>query len=123
MKELLRDAFKMTTFQIHQAISNGELVFSGINADGSVYTDADGNPVSTANYPGHWFGADGNVTVWGSADNAPIVYSELAHSETSLELSIGHHPDNAKSGDTVTIKQIAELNGGKATFTITITID
>ena len=123
VKEDLREAFKMTTYQIAQAIESNELVLKGVNADGTIYTDGDGNAVSTANYPGHWFAASGNVTAWGSETDPPIVYCELSHTNESLELSIGHHPDNAKSGDTVTIKQIAELNGGSVTFTVTIKIE
>jgi hypothetical protein len=116
VKETLRDAFKMTTYQIHKAIENDELVFSGVNADGSIYKDGDGNPVSTANHPGHWFALNGNVTTWGDVTNKPFVYSEFGHDNALLEFSIGLHPENAKAGDETTIKQIAELNGGKVTL-------
>jgi len=116
VKSVLRDAFKMTTYQIHKAIDEGELVFKGLNADGSFHQDEEGNPVSTANAPGHWFALSGDVTVWGDATNKPEVYSELTHTNESLGFSIGLHPENAKAGDEVTFKQVAELNGGKVTF-------
>jgi hypothetical protein len=116
LKEVLRDAFKKTTYQIHTAIESGELVFSGVNTDGSIYKDGEGKPVSTANHPGHWFSINGNVTTWGDATNKPFVYSELVHDNALLEMSIGLHPENAKAGDAATIKQIAEYNGGKVTL-------
>ena len=117
--DVLTDAFDMTIEEINAAIGNSELVFSGVNADGSVYVDGDGNPVSTANYPGHWFKATGDVCSWGAE---AIIYCELGHDDSTLQLNVGHHPDNAKTGDMVTIKQIAELNGGKVTFTINVKI-
>ncbi len=123
VKDTLRQAFKMTTYQIHQAIDSGDLVFSGLNTDGSVYTNDEGMPASTANHPGHWYGRDGNVTVWADSLNAPVVYSELLHGNELLEFSIGHHPENAKPGDQFSYKQVAELNGGKVTFTFNITIE
>ena len=117
VKGVMRDAFKMTTYQIHKAIEEEELVFEGLNADASVYVDDEGNPVSTANAPGHWFALSGDVTVWGDEEKKPEVYSELTHTNETLVFSIGMHPENAKVGDEVTIKQVATLNGGKVTFT------
>lgn len=122
VKDVMRDAFKMTTYQIHKAIEDGTLVFKGLNADGSVYTGEGETPVSTATPPGHWYALTGDVTVWGSETAVPAVYSELGHTNESLEFHIGHHPDNAKAGDEVTITQIAELNGGKVTFTFSVKI-
>lgn len=116
LKEVLRDAFKKTTYQIHKAIENNELVFSGVNTDGSIYKDGEGKPLSTANHPGHWFAINGNVTTWGDVTNKPFVYSEFAHDNALLEMSIGLHPENAKAGDQTSIKQIAEYNGGKVTL-------
>lgn len=117
--DILADAFNMTVADINAAIGNQELVFSGVNADGTVYVDGDGNPVSTANYPGNWFDINGNVCSWGAES---IIYCELGHDDTLLQLNVGHHPTSAKAGDQVTFKQIAELNGGKVTFTINVKI-
>jgi hypothetical protein len=122
VKEVLRNAFKMTTYQIDKAIENNELVFSGVNADGTVYKDADGKIVSTAAFPGHWFDASGNVTTFGSTTNVPVCFSELHFTKESLQFSLGYHPDNTKAGDVFTFKQIAELNGGKVTFTFKLKV-
>lgn len=122
VKEVLRDAFKMTTYQIDKAIENNELILSGVNADGTVYKDADGNIVSTATYPGHWFDASGNVTTFGSITNVPVCYSELHFTKESLQFALGYQPDNAKAGDVYIFKQIAELNGGKVTFTFKLKV-
>lgn len=123
VKEDLRQAFKMTTYQIGQAIASGELKFYGLNADGSVYTNAEMDSVSTAAHPGHWYDLNGNVTVWGDEDNVPAVYSELKHTEETLTFAIGHHPDNTQATDEVVIKQVAELNGGRMTFTFNVKIE
>lgn len=120
VKEYLRDAFKMTTLQIYNAIKEGELVFKGFNEDGSVYVNDNGDPASTAAHPGHWFDAGGFVTTWGNEEAPCMVFSELAAAKDALVLNIGHHPENTVAGDEVTIKQVAELNGGTATFNITI---
>ncbi|HCC30554.1 MAG TPA: DUF4859 domain-containing protein, partial [Marinilabiliales bacterium] len=68
------------------------------------------------------FAANGNVTVWGDTTNPPAVYCEMGRTEESLQLNVGHHPDNVTSGTTVTIKQKAELNGGSVTFTVVVNV-
>lgn len=123
VKDVLRDAFKKTTYQIHQAIQSGELVFKGINSNGSVYVNQNDEPVSTATPPGHWFAINGDVTTWGDTENLPFVFSEFAHDKTVLEMSLGHHPVNAAPGDETTITQIAEYNGGKVTLVFHIKIN
>ena len=123
VRYILRNAFKMTTYQIYQAIDNGDLVFKGINSDDSEYTDEDGNFASTANYPGHWFDIDGDVTTWSDTINTPAVYSEIGWTKESLQMNIGHHPDHITSGTSVSFKQKAELNGGSVTFTVNLTVE
>ncbi|MBN1188075.1 MAG: DUF4859 domain-containing protein [Bacteroidales bacterium] len=123
VRNIMRNAFKQTTYQIYQAIDEGTFVYKGINADESVYVDGDGNPASTANYPGHWFDIDGNVTTWGDTINKPAVYSEIGWTKESLNMNIGHHPDNITSGAVVSFKQKAELNGGSVTFTVNLTVE
>lgn len=117
--DVLTETFQLTAAEIIDAITNATLVFEGINVDGSVYVDGEGNVAQTANYPGHWFDGDGNVTSWGES---PVLYSELQNDGTALHFALGHHPENAKVGDTATIKQIAKLNGKQVTFTFNITI-
>ncbi|WP_346860740.1 DUF4859 domain-containing protein [uncultured Draconibacterium sp.] len=117
--DVLTESFQLTAAEIIDAISNQTLVFEGINVDGSVYVDGEGNVAQTANYPGHWFNAEGNVTTWGES---PVFYSELQNDGSGLQFALGHHPENAKVGDTTTIKQIAKLNGKQVTFTFNLTI-
>jgi hypothetical protein len=124
VKEDLRNAFKMTTFQIHQAIEKGDVKFYGLNVDGTVYKNEAGDSVSTANAPGHWIASTGGITTFGDVDNLPAFYSELHHDNELLEFAIGNHPDNAKAGDQLTFTQVAESkNGGKVTFTFNVKLE
>ena len=112
VKETLRNAFKMTTYQIHKAIGSGELkLYQGATSD----TD----PAYTSDVPGYWLKADGTVGEWSEG----VVYCCLGHSETELYIYAGNHPDNAASGNTVTTTYIATLNGAAVTFNITYTIE
>ena len=63
----IEQALGITASQIATQLDNG-VTFYGVNADGSLYSG------STANAPGHWFDASGNVVSY--SDNA-IVYSEF----------------------------------------------
>ncbi|MCD8044695.1 MAG: DUF4859 domain-containing protein [Tannerellaceae bacterium] len=119
VKEILRDAFKMTTYQIYEAIKAGELVLKGLNADGSVYLTDEGEVGYTANYPGHWFNVLGDVCTWGSEGFA--YFSELHASEDELVLYAGIG-DSSSDGDEYHFTQVAELNGGQVTFHVTIKI-
>jgi hypothetical protein len=111
IKDLLRDAFKKTTYQIHQAILSGELkLYQGAVSQ----TD----PAYTADVPGYWLKADGTAGEW--ADG--LVWCSIGHSETELYLFGGNHPGNAVAGNTVNSVLIATYNGGTATFNITFNI-
>jgi len=111
IKDLLRDAFKKTTYQIHQAILSGELkLYQGAVSD----TD----PSYTADAPGYWLKSDGTAGEW--ADG--LVWCSIGHSETELYLYGGNHPDNAVAGNTVNTVLIATYNGGTATFNITFSL-
>jgi hypothetical protein len=118
VKEDLRQAFKMTTYQIFSALKSGEMKLWV----GEVGADAgeDGLPQYTADAPGYWLGAEGQRVAWG--DEA-IVYLNLAISEESLEFISGNHPENcAPSGQTIPTKFIVEKDGITATYTITIDV-
>lgn len=83
VKDLLRNAFKKTTYQIHQAIASGTLkVYLGAVAE-----DA---PSYSADVPGYWIKADGSATTWGAES---VVWCSIGHSETTLYLYGGNHPD------------------------------
>lgn len=111
VKELLRDAFKKTTYQIHEAIVAGDLKLY----QGAVSETA---PTYTADAPGYWLKADGTAAGWADSQ----VWCSLGHSETELYLYGGNHPDNGVTGSTVTTKLIATYNGGSVTFNITFKV-
>jgi len=111
IKELLRDAFKKTTYQIHKAIVAGELKLY----QGAV---SETEPKYTADVPGYWLKTDGTAAGW--AESA--VWCSIGHSETELYLYGGNHPDNVAATTTVTTKLIATYNGGTVTFNITFKV-
>jgi hypothetical protein len=111
VKEALREAFKMTTYQIHKAISSGDLkvYLNEVTAE---------EPDYTSDVPGYWINVDGVASAW--ADG--IVWCSIGHSETELYLYTGNHPENAVAGNVVSTKMIVTCNGGKAIFNITFNI-
>src|SRR5574344_453337 len=112
IKDQLREAFKMTTYQIFKAIKSGDL---------KVFIDktSDTAPTYTADAPGYWLDADGKSTAYASG----LVFVNLVSSETSLTLAGGNHPDNcSKSGQTVKTKYIIACNGVTATYNITFAV-
>jgi len=112
VKETLRNAFKMTTYQIHKAIASGELkLYQGAVAE----TD----PTYTADVPGYWLKADGTAGAWAES----LVWCSLGHSETEIYLYGGNHPDNGVAGSTVSSKLIATCNGGSVTINLTFNIN
>ena len=111
-KEIMRNAFKMTTYQIHQAITKGDLKLY----QGAVSETA---PAYTADAPGFWLKPDGTIGQWAES----VVWTSIGHSETELYLFGGNHPENATPGTTVTTKYIATCNGGSVTFNITFSIE
>ena len=118
VKEDLRQAFKMTTYQIFSALKSGEMKLWV----GEVGADAgeDGLPQYTADAPGYWLGAEGQRVTWGEE---AIVYLNLAISEESLEFISGNHPENCDpTGQTITTKFIVEKDGITATYNITIDV-
>lgn len=112
VKETMRNAFKMTTYQIHQAITSGELKLY----QGEV-TDVD--PAYTSDAPGYWLKPDGTPGEWAES----LVWCSIGHNETDLYVYAGNHPDNAVAGDVVTTTYIATCNGGAVTFNITFTVE
>jgi len=111
VKDLLRDAFKKTTYQINVAMANGDLKLY----QGAISTT---DPVYTADAPGYWLKADGTATEWKDG----LVWVTLGHSNTELYLYGGNHPDNGIAGTTVTTKLIAAYNGVSVTFNLTFKV-
>lgn len=112
VKDILRNTFKMTTYQIHKAIMDGNL---------KVYlnTISEEEPTYTSDVPGYWISAEG----------APVKYAEglvfccIGHDEENLTLYGGNHPNNvAATGTVVKTKMIVTCNGGEATFNITFNV-
>jgi hypothetical protein len=105
---VLRDAFKKTNAEIIAAIGNQSLTF---------YANGDPTQTTTADYPGHWFNPDGSVaTVWSDGEICSILFIE----GEKLKFKIFNHPNNITDPATVTIRQTAEMNGGRVNFTFVV---
>lgn len=118
VKEELRQAFKMTTYQIFSALKSGEMKMwvGEVGSD----ADEDGDPQYTADAPGYWLNSDGQRVTWG--DEA-IVYINLDITEESLDFYGGNHPENCSPlGQTIKTKYIIEKDGVTATYNITFDV-
>lgn len=117
VKEELRQAFKMTTYQIFSAIKSGELKM-WVDAVGE-NVDEEGNPKYTGGAPGYWLDANGKPIGYGNG----MIYGELHSSEESLVLAFGNHPENfAPTGGQVKTKFVIECNGVTATYNVTYNV-
>lgn len=85
------------------------VTYFAVNPDGSANSTA-----STANDPGHWFDANGNVVTY---DNGSVVYSEL--NLASMMANVGQYP-GALSAGSYTIKQGVSYGNKTVVFTITL---
>ena len=118
VKEDLRQAFKMTTYQIFKAIKDGNLKMwvkeIGANAN------EDGTPNYTGEAPGYWLDGNGDPVGFGESS---VAYVFLGNSETSLTIFGGNHPENCSpTGQTIKTKYIIECNGVTVTYNITFDI-
>ncbi len=113
VKDILRNAFKMTTYQIFSALKSGDLkVYVG------EVTETDPEYTGSGNGE-YWFDAEGKAAKY--ADG--IVYGGLYCTETTAAISFGNHPDNcAPTGQKVTTKLIVVCKGVTATFDVTVDI-
>lgn len=121
VKEDLRQAFKMTTYQIFSAIKSGDLKM-WIDEKGSPANE-DGSPAYTGEAPGYWLSMEGKAAAWGSGSEN--VYIFLGNSETELYFYAANHPDPAlfpATGGSMKVKYIIECNGVTATYNITFNI-
>lgn len=101
-------AFQKTPSEIAAAIVDETLEFYALN-------NASEQQQSTANFPGHWFDAAGNVTSWG---NTAMLFAEVGVANEKVLLKIGNYPDCAAGS--VTFRQVAKLNGGQVNLTFTV---
>lgn len=110
---LMRDAFKMTTAEINAAIADKTMTFYAIEPDQSQKpSTSDG-----ADYPGHWINADGTVaTNWADGE----IFVQMVPGSESIQFMFLNQPSNLTEPTTITVKQVAELNGGKINFTFNV---
>lgn len=87
-------ALGTTSAIVTSGFSTAGITFYGVNANGTAQT------ASTANAPGHWFNASGNVCSWGTTAR---VYSEC--SEKKLSFNVGQYPGRCSAGSKFTIRQ------------------
>lgn len=118
VKEELRQAFKMTTYQIFKAIKDGSLKMwvksVGNNAD------ENGDPKYTGEGAGYWLDGNGDAVEFGETS---VAYIFLSSSETELYFVGGNHPDNCEpTGKTIATTYIIECNGVTATYNIKFSI-
>lgn len=113
--EVLRNAFKMTTYQIHQALVNKEL---------QVYVDEAGTEApsytsdSSNGNRGYWLDANGKSCAYADGQ----VFCCLGTTPTSLYFYAGNHPSNCLENTTVTTKYVVSCKGVNVTFNITIKV-
>jgi hypothetical protein len=112
VKDVLRNAFKMTTYQIFSAKNDGSLV---------IYCGAitDEEPTYTSDTPGYWLDKDGAACTWGDDSQ---VFCCLGGSETELYLYAGNHPSTCVPGTTVNSTYYITCNGGVVKVNLTIEI-
>lgn len=112
IKDVLREAFKMTTYQIHKAKLAGDL---------KIYVDevSEEEPSYTSDIPGYWLNADGKSINWGAES---LVFVCLGSLEDSLWLYAGNHPDSCVPNTSVTTKYLICCNGGMVTANITVNV-
>jgi sulfur carrier protein ThiS len=114
VKDVLRNAFKMTTYQIHTAKISGAL---------KVYckTKTDADPSYTSDTPGYWLDLNGDVTTWG---NNSAVFACLGSSETDLWLYAGNFPDQTSCPTNTEVNTVYLIccNGGMVTVNLTVKV-
>lgn len=115
VKEILRNAFKMTTYQIFQAIKEGEIQAwieeVGDEAEGPSYT---GN----ASVLEYWLGEDGKPASYGDG----YIFLGLNTSYTELKLNLGNHPENCPENFSVPVTYILVHDGTKVTLNVNVTV-
>ena len=118
VKEELRQAFKMTTYQIFSALKSGEMKL-WVGEIGNMANE-DGTPAYTGEAPGWWLNGEGAPVSWGEE---AVAYVFLGASEESLTIFGGNHPENCSpNGQTITTKYIIEYNGTTVTYNVTFDI-
>ena len=112
VRETLRNAFKMTTYQIFQAFQNGELKMY----NGQI---TEGDPVYTGEAPGYWLNANGETVEWG-ANAAYYCFLELR--KDACVVYGANHPENLTTALDSKLTYYVVCNGATVTFNININI-
>jgi hypothetical protein len=113
VKDVLRNAFKMTTYQIFSAKNDGSL---------AIYCGEikDEEPTYTSDTPGYWLNAAGESCTWGAES---LVFCCLGGSETELYLYAGNHPTSCVAGTTVKSTYYITCNGGIVKVNLTVVVE
>lgn len=112
VRETLRNAFKMTTYQIFQAFQNGELKMY----NGQI---TEGDPVYTGEAPGYWLNANGETVEWGP-DAAYYCFLELR--KDACVVYGANHPENLTTALDSKLTYYVVCNGATVTLNININI-
>ncbi|WP_162304835.1 DUF4859 domain-containing protein [Sphingobacterium olei] len=115
-RDALAAAFGLTVNEV-STFFGSQIVFYGANSDGTL------DPNSTANHPGHWFDAEGNITTWGAT---AVLFSE--YNASAFVFNIGQYPGQAVQGNKYVIRQslvYKDDNGDETqvTFRLNVTIE
>ena len=112
VRETLRNAFKMTTYQIFQAFQNGELKMY----NGQI---TEGEPNYTGEAPGYWLNANGETVEWGP-DAAYYCFLELR--KDACVVYGANHPENLTTALDSKLTYYVVCNGATVTLNININI-
>ncbi|MCQ2104037.1 MAG: M6 family metalloprotease domain-containing protein [Fibrobacter sp.] len=105
-------ALGISVGQVGGLYSAGSLTYGAVTPSGVL----DETP-STAEAPGHWFDARGNVINWGAG---AAIYSNL--NLDAMTSSVGNYPNGVTVGETYTVAQALTCNGKQVIFKITVSV-
>ena len=92
------DALGINSFaQLISGLNNGDIVYYGVNADGTDWTNG-----NTANGKGCWYDKSGNVCSW-KADNW-FCYAEWDGSSNPVFFNVGQATAGVEVGDSATVR-------------------
>ncbi len=114
VRDLVRNAFNLTTYEVMTALNNDEL---------KVYLNeiGDGVPAYNANHGEYWIGFDGALDAAGWPD-APV-YTGFYADDNTIEVGAGINSDVvANEAASLSYKLIALYNGTTVTFDVTLNI-
>jgi len=108
--DVVTAAFQKSVTEIESAIGSNAIEFYALNSDNS-------QVVTTAEYPGHWFDANGDARSWGSGAFGCI---NVKIENERVVLKVYNFPGVTTGA--ATIHQVAKFNGGQVDFRITVNL-